>query len=66
LLAVFYLLAIYTLINAILPVAFGVYSSNKAITLSVLTDASGFGMSSSVLSPFFDNNKTNSRQKEID
>ena len=58
----FYFISLYTIINAILPLAVGILPGNKNLTITSVTDASGYGISDELSLANYLNN-TDSSQK---
>ncbi len=58
----FYFISLYTIINAILPLAVGIFPGDKNLTITSVTDASGYGLSADENLNYYLNNTDNSTQ----
>ena len=56
----FYFISLYTIINAILPLAVGIFPGEKNLTITSVTDASGYGLSADESLSYYLNNTDNS------
>jgi len=52
----FFFISVYTMINAILPVAVGIFPGEDNLTITSITDASGYGISDELRLGYFLNN----------
>lgn len=58
----FYFISLYTIINAILPLAVGIFPGDKNLTITTVTDASGYGLSADENLGYYLNNTNNAAQ----